>query len=141
MLTKENSTQKERQKLAHAERGVTVRGWCRICERKADTRHHIVPRQIKAPMPGQQNRIPLCFACHSWLHKYYSNAELAEEMGSIEEMAAHPDIQARRKQIQALPQFVSAKPVDEPTKPRVRLELKKPLTFTLSEMWPTDEAA
>ena len=71
---------------------------CALCERQPPmlTEHHLVPRSqgrrrgIKIAMLPT---VRLCPACHKFLHKTFSNAELAGEFNSLDALLEREEVQ------------------------------------------------
>lgn len=67
-------------------------GLCLICERKVRlTRHHVFPRETHKTLvkkgydPMQINTtIAICRMCHSTVHRFFTNDELADSYYSVE---------------------------------------------------------
>lgn len=58
---------------------------CELCERevKETTKHHLVPKQKGGKHGAIAN---LCRACHSTLHRTFSNTELAKHYNTISKL-------------------------------------------------------
>ncbi len=84
-------------------------GGCELCARKMRlTFHHLIPRDTHARYVGK--RLPdgiegeptkhflshhgawLCRLCHSFVHRFAPNSELAERYNSMERLRSHPDV-------------------------------------------------
>mmetsp|Transcript_78969 Transcript_78969/g.211966 ORF Transcript_78969/g.211966 Transcript_78969/m.211966 type:complete len:184 (+) Transcript_78969:144-695(+) len=90
---------------------------CVMCERDtvALTRHHVYPREIhshllKKGMEKEQlnHTIAVCGMCHSAIHRFFTNEELAEEYNTLDKLlsnekmfrfAAWASSQTKRKHI------------------------------------------
>lgn len=67
-------------------------GYCLICERHCSlTRHHVYPRETHKKMIKQgidnkalQETIAICRMCHSTIHRFFSNDELARSYYTME---------------------------------------------------------
>jgi hypothetical protein len=68
-------------------------GCCLICEREMHlTRHHLIPRELhhqvmkkKGYPPEFLNKtISICRMCHSTVHRFYTNRELADTYNTLE---------------------------------------------------------
>ncbi len=56
------------------------------------TEHHLVPRSQGRRQGVKIQELPtvrLCPACHKFIHRTFSNAELAGEYSSVEALLAH----------------------------------------------------
>ena len=67
---------------------------CPLCEReippKLESRHHLIPK-LKG---GKHGPIAILHTiCHSKIHSLFTEAELAKNYSSIDQLKAHPDIQ------------------------------------------------
>ena len=73
-------------------------GCCLVCERKVRlTRHHLYPREIHRSLIKKgydaadlNNTIAVCRLCHSTIHRFWSNEELAKSYHSLELLMADP---------------------------------------------------
>lgn len=63
---------------------------CSLCERvvQATSKHHLIPKS-----EGGEVTVELCSACHSTLHRFFTNRTLAREKYTIEALRADTDIQ------------------------------------------------
>ncbi|WP_034384632.1 HNH endonuclease [Deinococcus sp. YIM 77859] len=71
---------------------------CALCGRETPvlTEHHLVPRSQGRRQGVKVHELPtvlLCPACHKFLHRTFTNAELAGEYSSLEALLAHGDVQ------------------------------------------------
>ncbi|WP_411675083.1 HNH endonuclease [Deinococcus radiophilus] len=71
---------------------------CALCERTVLrlTEHHLIPRSQGRRRGHKVAELPtvmLCPACHKFLHRTFSNAELESEYSSLEALRSHPDVQ------------------------------------------------
>lgn len=71
---------------------------CGLCEREVPllTEHHLIPRSQGRRRGLRAAELPterLCPACHKFLHRTFTNAELAAEYRSVETLLEHPDVQ------------------------------------------------
>ena len=71
---------------------------CGLCERQTPrlTEHHLIPRSQGRRRGMKTSALPtelLCPACHTFLHKTFSNAELAGEYRSVDALLTHPEVQ------------------------------------------------
>lgn len=62
---------------------------CALCERVTPTltAHHLIPRSQGRRLGARMADLPvvnLCSACHRFLHKTFTNAELAREFNAID---------------------------------------------------------
>ncbi len=65
---------------------------CSLCERTVQTtsRHHLVPRE----QGGRYGPVAdLCQPCHSSIHRFLSNRELARRYPSVETLRQAPELQ------------------------------------------------
>jgi hypothetical protein len=72
-------------------------GCCEVCERKVKglTRHHVYPREThnhmskKGLSPSELNTTAhMCRMCHSTVHKFFTNRQLAEDLFSVDLLLA-----------------------------------------------------
>jgi len=72
-------------------------GCCEVCERKVKglTRHHVYPREThnhigkKGLSPSELNTAAnMCHMCHSTVHKFFTNRQLAEDLYSVDLLLA-----------------------------------------------------
>lgn len=72
---------------------------CLVCERKVRlTRHHVYPREIHKTLIKKGydafelnvNTIAICRLCHSTIHRFYTNEELAKSYYTLELLLADP---------------------------------------------------
>lgn len=71
---------------------------CALCGRAAPllTEHHLVPRSQgrRRGMPVQAlPTVMLCGPCHKFLHRTFSNAELAADYPTVPALLAHPEVE------------------------------------------------
>ena len=67
-------------------------GQCLICERHSRmTRHHVFPREVHARLVKKgydqkvlNTTIPICRMCHSTVHRFFTNDQLAESYYTVE---------------------------------------------------------
>jgi len=89
-------------------------GRCAICGRAAPvTRHHLAPRSQhgrlrKRPRRGGGERdlsatIPLCAACHSTVHRLFSEKELAASRDTLEKLLADESVARWREWLAGKP--------------------------------------
>lgn len=64
------------------------------------TLHHLTPKQKGGKA---EDRTPLCKPCHKQLHATFSNAELAKEYATIEQLRAAPGMQTFLRWIRRQP--------------------------------------
>ena len=64
---------------------------CELCLRESErfTVHHLVPRSQGGKFGPKAN---LCPTCHRQLHALFSEATLAKELPSVEQIRANPDM-------------------------------------------------
>lgn len=77
---------------------------CEMCEREhlPLTYHHLIPRQIHAKAVKRgwakewelQKVAWLCRACHSFVHRFASNEELAREWNDVDKLMEAEEVQA-----------------------------------------------
>jgi 5-methylcytosine-specific restriction endonuclease McrA len=70
---------------------------CGLCGRRTPrlSEHHLIPRSQGRRQGLKVTALPtvlLCPACHTFLHKTLSNAELAGEYRSVDALLEHPDV-------------------------------------------------
>ena len=76
-------------------------GACPICEREMPlTKHHLVPRETHAWYSKRgwtkeqlHSGVGLCRDCHSAIHRFISNRDLAKEYYSLALLLQHPKVQ------------------------------------------------
>src|ERR1043165_9165358 len=63
---------------------------CELCLRHVSgiSQHHLVPRS-----EGGAATIALCAACHSTLHRFFTNRTLARELNTIEALRRTPEVE------------------------------------------------
>ncbi|WP_293909798.1 HNH endonuclease [Deinococcus sp.] len=71
--------------------------FCGLCGRETPrlTEHHLIPRSQGRRRGVKIAELPtvlLCPACHSLLHKTFSNAELAGDFSSVGALLGQPDV-------------------------------------------------
>lgn len=71
---------------------------CALCERETPTltEHHLIPRSQGRRRGLKVAELPtvlLCSPCHKFLHKTFTNAELAGEFSSVDALLEHPDVE------------------------------------------------
>lgn len=70
---------------------------CALCGRQAPlTEHHLIPRsrgRRRGLAMGTLPTAPLCQACHNFLHRTFSNAQLEREYSSIAALREQEDVQ------------------------------------------------
>jgi hypothetical protein len=72
-------------------------GLCNICERQAKlTRHHVYPREIHKTLLKKgydvavlNNTISICRMCHSTIHNFFTNEELAKSYYTVDLLLAN----------------------------------------------------
>ncbi len=67
---------------------------CALCERAAPnlTEHHLIPRSQGRRRGAKIADLPtvmLCGPCHKFLHKTFSNAELAQDYSAVDTLLDH----------------------------------------------------
>lgn len=70
---------------------------CGLCGRAAPllTEHHLVPRSQGRRRGVKVTELPtalLCGPCHKFLHRTFSNAELAQDYSAIDTLLEHEDV-------------------------------------------------
>lgn len=70
---------------------------CALCERETPvlTEHHLIPKSQGRRRGLAIHSLPtaaLCPACHKFLHKTFTNAELANEYASVDALLEHEDV-------------------------------------------------
>ena len=65
---------------------------CGLCEREvqATSRHHLVPREEGGKYGST---VELCQPCHSSVHRFLSNRDLARQYASVETLRAAEELQ------------------------------------------------
>ena len=71
---------------------------CGLCERAVPhlTEHHLIPRSQGRRRGVKIHALPtvmLCGACHKFLHKTFSNAELAGALNSVDALLEQESVQ------------------------------------------------
>ena len=66
---------------------------CGLCEREvqATSRHHLVPREEGGKLGPT---VDLCQPCHSSVHRFLSNRDLARRYSSVEALRTAEELQA-----------------------------------------------
>ncbi|MBB6017908.1 HNH endonuclease [Deinococcus radiopugnans] len=70
---------------------------CALCERAAPhlTEHHLIPRSQGRRRGAKVSDLPtamLCGPCHKFLHRTFSNAELAQDYSAVDALLEHEDV-------------------------------------------------
>ncbi|GGL73958.1 hypothetical protein GCM10010840_10060 [Deinococcus aerolatus] len=70
---------------------------CALCERAAPnlTEHHLIPRSQGRRRGTRVPDLPtaaLCGPCHKFLHRTFSNAELAQDYSTVDTLLRHEDV-------------------------------------------------
>ncbi len=70
---------------------------CALCGRAVPqlTEHHLIPRSQGRRRGVRVTELPttlLCSPCHKFLHRTFSNAELAQDYPTVEVLQEHPDV-------------------------------------------------
>lgn len=70
---------------------------CALCERETPvlTEHHLVPRSQGRRQGVKVSELPtalLCPACHKFLHRTFTNAELAGAYSSMDALLSNEDV-------------------------------------------------
>ncbi|CAM3988245.1 HNH endonuclease [Deinococcus frigens] len=70
---------------------------CALCGRAAPqlTEHHLIPRSQGRRRGARVCELPtvmLCGPCHRFLHRTFSNAELAQDYSAVGTLLEHPDV-------------------------------------------------
>ncbi|GAB4543741.1 MAG: hypothetical protein Tsb0014_37560 [Pleurocapsa sp.] len=66
---------------------------CQLCQRelKQLTVHHLIPKQaVKRKKADPGATVEICAACHRQLHSFYTNAELAQSLNTLEKLKSEP---------------------------------------------------
>lgn len=71
---------------------------CGLCQRQTPnlTEHHLIPKSQGRRRGVKIHELPtvmLCGACHKFLHKTFSNAELAGEFNSVDALLEQESVQ------------------------------------------------
>eukprot|EP00428_Durinskia_dybowskii_P072874 CAMPEP_0170407894 /NCGR_PEP_ID=MMETSP0117_2-20130122/28496_1 /TAXON_ID=400756 /ORGANISM="Durinskia baltica, Strain CSIRO CS-38" /LENGTH=190 /DNA_ID=CAMNT_0010665183 /DNA_START=47 /DNA_END=619 /DNA_ORIENTATION=+ len=81
-------------------------GCCVLCERDLKlTRHHTIPREMHervmkkfgTPKEVLNQTIPVCRMCHSAIHRFFTNKELAFEYNTLEKIVEDERVQKYAK--------------------------------------------
>jgi 5-methylcytosine-specific restriction endonuclease McrA len=76
-------------------------GSCLICEREIHlTRHHLIPRELHHQVMKKKGysqeflnqTISICRMCHSTVHRFYTNRELADTYNTLDALMAQEKI-------------------------------------------------
>jgi hypothetical protein len=79
------------------ENDLIEKGCCLVCERRVNlTRHHLYPREVHRNLLKKghdalelnSNTIDICRMCHSTIHRFWSNDELAKSYYTLELLLA-----------------------------------------------------
>lgn len=70
---------------------------CHICERIVKlTKHHLIPKESHKTMLKKgcdkdilNKTIPVCRLCHSTIHRFFSNEELADDYNTVDKLLNH----------------------------------------------------
>lgn len=70
---------------------------CALCGREVPllTEHHLVPRsqgRRRGLRAAELPTVTLCGPCHKFLHRTFSNAELAADYPTVEALRRHPEV-------------------------------------------------
>ncbi len=80
---------------------------CVLCRREGDmTDHHLVPKSQGRRQGVKLGEIPtvkMCAACQGFLSKTFSNAQLANELNTVEAILARDEVQKFVKWVQKQP--------------------------------------
>ncbi len=81
---------------------------CALCGRAVPrlTEHHLVPRSQGRRRGVPVHELPtvqLCPPCHKFLHRTFSNAELATQYADLDALRAHPDVAAFLRWVRTQP--------------------------------------
>jgi hypothetical protein len=58
------------------------------------TEHHLIPRQaVKRKKADPGSTVDICSACHRQIHNLFSNAELAQDLNTVEKLKNEPKMQ------------------------------------------------
>ena len=76
-----------------------MEGTCELCEReRATTSHHLIPKKVHSKKWARGwftkfemnfRRADLCHDCHSEIHRYFTNKELAQKYNTVEKLLAN----------------------------------------------------
>mmetsp|Transcript_15577 Transcript_15577/g.16326 ORF Transcript_15577/g.16326 Transcript_15577/m.16326 type:complete len:171 (-) Transcript_15577:44-556(-) len=81
-------------------------GCCLICEREMKlTRHHLIPRELHQQMTKKKGytqeflnkTISICRMCHSTVHRFYTNRDLANTYNTLEVLMSEEKMQKYAK--------------------------------------------
>ena len=87
-------------------------GSCEVCERVvARTKHHLIPRELHRSLSKDTRyskellgrTINICRMCHSTIHRFFTNAELASKYNTLELLLSNEKMFKYAKWASALP--------------------------------------
>jgi 5-methylcytosine-specific restriction protein A len=90
MLRRRQAAQAAAEATARAQRAADTR--CGLCERAVQhtSRHHLVPREEGG---RYGDTVDLCQPCHSSVHRFLTNRELARQYATVEALRAAQELQ------------------------------------------------
>jgi 5-methylcytosine-specific restriction protein A len=90
MLRRRQAAQAAAEATARAQRLTETR--CGLCERQVQqtSRHHLVPREEGG---RYGDTVDLCQPCHSSVHRFLSNRELARQYATVEALREAEELQ------------------------------------------------
>ncbi|MFD1872107.1 HNH endonuclease [Hymenobacter bucti] len=90
MRRRHQAAQAAAEAAARAQRAADTR--CGLCEREVaqTSRHHLVPRE-EGGRHGEV--VDLCQPCHSSVHRFLTNRELARQYATVEALRAADELQ------------------------------------------------
>ena len=90
MLRRHQAAQAAAEATARAQRAAEI--CCGLCERQVQqtTRHHLVPRE-EGGRYGET--VDLCQPCHSSVHRFLTNRELARQYPTVEALREAAELQ------------------------------------------------
>jgi hypothetical protein len=75
---------------------------CELCKREVDlTEHHLIPREMHnkkwckrmfESTERKHRKAYICHDCHSAVHKFIDNKELAKEFNTVGKLLQHQDV-------------------------------------------------
>jgi 5-methylcytosine-specific restriction protein A len=90
MLRRRQAAQAAAEATARAQRAADTR--CGLCERAVQhtSRHHLVPREEGG---RYGDTVDLCQPCHSSVHRFLTNRELAHQYATVEALRGAEELQ------------------------------------------------
>jgi hypothetical protein len=69
---------------------------CELCQREVNrlTVHHLIPRQaVKRKKADPGPTVEICSPCHSQIHHFFTNLELAQNYNTLDKLKNEPRMQ------------------------------------------------